>query len=110
MVSAPAVRLFSRWGRMANSENGPPDGIPLEFQTAQDHVTAYIDTFNVVRTGREVIISAYQTLPGYPSAEGVEAATRTRRATLILSPEHALDLGLLLVKQGTKEEGEESDA
>lgn len=72
------------------------------FETAPDHVIAYIDHFNLAVTGSEVILSAYQTIPGYPSPEGPRTATSTRRATLILNPAHALELGQLLVKHGRR--------
>ena len=73
--------------------------IPMRFETAPDHVVVYVDSVNVASAGHEVVLSAYQTIPGYPTEGSVSEVIRTRRATLILSPAHALSLGKILVTQ-----------
>lgn len=91
---------------MANEDSNdqsPTISVPLQYETAEDHVSVYVDMFNVVRSGREVVLSGYQTLPGYPSDEEPNPATRSRKVTIFLTPDHALELGTILLKRAGKE-------
>ena len=67
----------------------PPDAISLYSEMAQ-----------VLSTGHEVILQFYETIPKPPGAEGrITEATSRLRATVVLSPAHALTLGKTLLKQ-----------
>ena len=67
------------------------------FEQPPDAVSVYSDFAQVLGTGPEVILQFYETIPDVPGAGGQIQSVRSRlRATIILSPAHALNIGRLL--------------
>lgn len=65
-----------------------------------DAISLYSDIAQVLYTGHEVMLQFYETIPKPPDAEGkITEATSRLRATVALSPAHALTLGKTLMKQ-----------
>jgi len=68
------------------------------FELPPDALSCYSDHAQVMSTGNEVLLQFYETIPGPPGPDGRIAQVRTRlRATIILSPQHAQNLGKLLL-------------
>ena len=71
------------------------------FEQPADAITCYSDVAQILRTGPEIVMQFYETIPGPPSPpQGNITSVRSRlRATVILSTQHARTLGELLLKQ-----------
>jgi hypothetical protein len=70
------------------------------FEQPPDAMTAYADFAQVLGTGSEVILQFYETTPDVPGEGGQIQSVRSRlRATVILNPAHAQNIGRLLQEQ-----------
>jgi len=67
------------------------------FEQPSDAMTCYADFAQVLATGSEVVLQFYETIPGPPGQGGAVTTVRSRlRATVIVSPQHAVTLARLL--------------
>ncbi len=81
------------------AENEKPAQVSRVFEQPPDFVSFYSDQAQVISTGNEVILQFYETIPGLPTEGGVVQQVRTRlRATIMISPAHASNIGRLLLK------------
>jgi hypothetical protein len=70
------------------------------FEQPSDATSFYADYGQVMHTGNEIIVQFYETIPGPPDPGGSIRNVRSRlRATIILSPSHARNIGKLLVER-----------
>jgi hypothetical protein len=65
-----------------------------------DAIALYSDYAQILATEHEVVLQFYETIPRPPDLQGNIAEVTTRlRATVVLSPAHALNVGKLLLRQ-----------
>jgi hypothetical protein len=84
-------------------ESQPRQKVARVFEIPPDALSCYSDHAQVMSTGNEVLLQFYETIPGPPGPDGRIAQVRTRlRATIIVSPQHAQNIGQLLLKQVSK--------
>ena len=85
---------------MAENQNEGGISAKRVMEQPPDAISLYSDYAQILGTGHEVILQFYETIPKPPNVEGktVEVTTRLR-ATVVLSPSHALKVGQLLLKQ-----------
>lgn len=71
------------------------------FEQPPDAISFYADFGQVINTGNEIVMQFYETIPGPPGPpDGQIKNVRSRlRATVILSPPHAHNIGKLLVEK-----------
>jgi len=70
------------------------------FEQPPDAMSVYSDFAQVLGTGTEVILQFYETIPDVPGAGGQIQSVRSRlKATVIVSPAHAHNIGRLLQEQ-----------
>ncbi len=87
---------------MAPEDKAPqsPQQINRVFEQPPDAITCYADMAQVLNSGQEIVMQFYETVPGVPGPGGRIQMVRTRlRATVILNPTHAKNLGEILLKQ-----------
>lgn len=89
---------------MPNDEKGPLQ-ITREYVQPDDAISFFAEQGQVFRTGNEIILQLYETIPGPPAGKGgVIEKVRTRlRATVTLSPAHARNLAELILKRATQD-------
>jgi len=76
------------------------------FEQPPDALLTYSDFAQVLGTGSEVVLQFYQTIPDVPGPHGEIQSVRSRlRATIVLSPAHARNLGGLLLRHAEGVEG-----
>jgi hypothetical protein len=75
------------------------------FEQPPDAVIAYSDFAQVLGTGSEVVLQFYETIPDVPTgpAGGISMVRSKLRATIIVSPQHAVNIGRLLLQQAGQE-------
>lgn len=77
------------------------------FEQPSDSMSVYSDFAQVLGTGSEVILQFYETIPDVPGAGGQIQGVRSRlRATVIVSPAHAQNIGRLLQEQAGASQAE----
>jgi hypothetical protein len=74
------------------------------FEQPADAISFHCDMTQVISTGHEIIIQAYEAIPGVPSGpESNITKVRTRlRATFTVNMSHAKNIGNLLIKKATQ--------
>jgi len=67
------------------------------FEQPSDAVSFYSDMAQVLRTGNEIVLQFYETIPGPPGPDERITVVRTRlRATIMVSIPHATNIGEVL--------------
>lgn len=70
------------------------------YEQPPDAISVYSDFAQVIGTENEVVLQFYESIPGTPGPRGQVETVRTRlRATIIVSPAHASNIGRLLTQQ-----------
>ncbi len=70
------------------------------FEQPPDAISLYSDMAQIMATEHEVLLQFYETIPKAPGAEGeITEVTSRLRATVILSPAHAVNVGKLLLRR-----------
>lgn len=71
------------------------------FEQPSDALSFYSDFAQVIRTGHEILLQFYETIPGPPSPpEGAVTIVRTRlRVTIVVGAAHATNIGKLLLQR-----------
>ncbi len=70
------------------------------FEQPADAIGFYCEYAQILGTGQEVTLQFYENIPGPPGPGGKVQTMRSRlRATIVLSPVHAGNMGRLLVAQ-----------
>jgi len=93
------------------AEEKVPTSIEIEryFEQSPDAISFYCDFTQVIRTGHEVVIQLYETIPSPPDRKGNITKVITRlRATITLNIAHAQQIGQLLVEKATEIKSEVS--
>lgn len=88
---------------MANGEESPLK-ITREYVQPDDAISFYAEQGQVFRTGNEIMLQLYETIPGPPVEEGgkIDKVLTRLRATVTLSPAHARNLAELILKRATQ--------
>ena len=90
------------------SQPAPNQGMQVArvFEQPADAITTYSDFAQVLGTGSEFVLQFYESIPEPPGPSGQVQSVRSRlRATVIVSPAHAQNIGRLLLQQAGDEEG-----
>lgn len=70
------------------------------FEQPPDAISLYSDMAQILATEHEVFLQFYETIPKARTADReVTEVTSRLRATVVLSPTHALNVGKMLVKR-----------
>ena len=73
------------------------------FEQPPDAVSFYADLAQVLGTGNEVVLQFYETISAPPGSSGRIDSVRSRlRATVVLNPAHALNIGQLLLTHANR--------
>ncbi len=86
---------------MAEAKENPKQlQIERIFEQPADAISFYSDMMQIISTGNEIVIQAYEAIPGPPGPEGHITKIRTRlRATITVSKAHTKNIGNLLIQK-----------
>ena len=74
------------------------------FEQPDNAMSFYSDLAQITGTGKEVVVQFYETIPGPPDPKGnITKVKSTLRANVIISVDHAKNLGKMLLERSAVE-------